>query len=327
MSNQIYQEVYEAALALLSHDQEGNIERLLRKILEWERNNPSTDIYHGFEWFEVHGDPRTLNSLVLKNILRVTLKTNKCTRYRITDSKAVEEALKNYDRLATQEEVTEEMPTDLFSIIVNHEHKKELIKRSLNAEKPVSCLLWGSVASAKTLFLEDLTKLPHSQFVLGSSLTKAGIFEVLFISRPRYLIIDELDKVEDQSNLTALLSLMERGTVTETKYRRHNTIRLTTWVFASANDIRKIPPELMSRFLWRGLEFQEYTMDEFYEVVVTVLKQRENIPESLALYIAEKVLQELQSRDVRDAVKVARLLKHKTKEDVDLLIEILRKPK
>ncbi len=300
------------------------MERLLRDVLEWERNNPSTDIYHGWEWFQVHGDPRTLNSLVIKRVLKVTLKTNKCTIYRSLDPKAIEKALNDYAGVLAQEEKTEEFPEDIFSIIVGHEQKKEILRRSLIAEKPVSCLLHGSVASAKTLFLEELSRLPHSRFVLGSSLTRAGIYEVLFNYRPTYLIVDELDKVDDQSNLTALLSLMERGIVAETKYRRHRYIQLTTWVFASANEFRKIPKELLSRFLWRGLHFRDYTVDEFYEVVVTILKQRENIPESLALYIAERVQQAMESRDVRDAVKVARLLRKKTKKDVDFLIEILK---
>lgn len=326
MSSQV-SEVYVAALTLLSHDPEGNKERLLRGILEWEKNNPppKDDIYHGFEWFEVHGDPRTLNSLVIKRLLRVTLKTNKCTRYRTVDAKPIEKALNDYEGVVAQEEKTEEIPEDLFTIIVNHEHKKEILKRSLDAGKPVSCLLWGSIASAKTLFLEELTRLPHSHFVLGSSLSKAGIFEVLFNERPRFLIIDELDKVDDQSNLTALLSLMQSGIVTETKYRRHRTVRLKTWVFASANNINRIPPELKSRFL--PLNFRDYSVDEFYEVVVTILKERENTPKSLAVYIAEKVLQDLESRDVRDAVKIARLLKTKNKEDVDFLVEILKKQK
>lgn len=327
MSTQVFQGVYGAALGLLSHDPEGNIERLLRDALEWERNNPPTGEYpqyHGWEWFEVHGDPRTLNKLVIKKILRVTCKTNKCTNYRTLDSKAIEKALNDYQGVVPPEEKPEEMPEDIFSIIVGHEQKKEILRRSLLAEKPVSCLLHGTVASAKTLFLEELSRLPHSRFVLGSSLTRAGIFEVLFNYRPTYLIVDELDKVDDQSNLTALLSLMERGLVTETKYKRHRRVQLTTWVFASANEFRKIPKALLSRFLWRGLRFRDYTVDEFYEVVVTILKQRENVPEHLALYIAERVNVAMESRDVRDAVKVARLLRKKTKKDVDFLIEILR---
>lgn len=317
-------EVYVSVLTLLSHDAEGNIEGLLHRILDWEVSHPPERDVYGFEWYDVHGDPRTLNSLVIKSVLRVTLKTNKCTLYRTVDQKAIEKALDDYQGLTAQPE-EEEIPKDLFNIIVDHEDKKFMIHRSLVADKPVGCLLWGSIASAKTLFLEELRRLPQSHLILGSSLTKAGIFEVLFNERPRYLIIDELDKIDDQDNLSALLSLMERGTITETKYRRHRTMRLKTWVYASANNITKIPRELLSRFL--KLRFRDYTTDEFYEVVVTVLKERENVSESLALYIAQKVIRDMESSDVRDAVRIARLLKDKSKEDADRIIEILKKQK
>lgn len=297
---------YTSALTLLSHDQDGSMERLLNKILEWEEIHPPENEHYGFEWYEVYGDPRTLNSLVTKEVLRITLKTNKSTVYRSKDPKATKRALLDYQGMIAQPEEVEEIPEDLFRIIVDHEGKKEILRRSLDAERPVHVLLWGSVASAKTLFLEEFRRLPGNHFILGSSLTKAGIYDVLFNERPNYLVIDELDKIDDQGNLAALLSLMESGIVTETKYRRHRFIRLKTWVYASANDIRKIPLELKSRFLM--LRFKDYTRDEFYDVVVTVLREREGIKEPLGLYIAEKVIRELDSSDVRDTVKVTRLL-------------------
>jgi Holliday junction DNA helicase RuvB len=179
--------------------------------------------------------------------------------------------------------------------------------------------------SAKTLFLEELARLPHSRFILGSSLTRAGLLDVLFNERPRYLIIDELEKIDDVENLSALLSLMHKGYVTETKFRRHRTVRLKTWVFASANTILNLPKELLSRFLL--LRFRDYTDDEFREVTVDVLREQEGVPESLGIYIAEKVLRELSSRDVRDPCKIARLLKEKTAKEVDNLIEILKRQK
>lgn len=318
-------QTYAGALTLLSHDQEGDIERLFRRILEFEATHPPENQYYGWEWYEVHGDPRTLNNMVVKEILKVALKTNKATIYRMKDPKAIEQALLDYQGMIAQPEEVEEIPEDMFRIIVAHEEKKEILHRSLDAEKPVHVLLWGSVASAKTLFLQELARLPSSHFILGSSLTKAGLFDVLFNERPLYLVLDELDKIGDPDNLSALLSLMETGIVTETKYRRHRFLRLKTWVYASANDIRKIPLELKSRFL--KLQFRDYTPEEFYEVVVTMLREREGISESLSLYIAQKVLQELGSGDVRDAVKIGRLLKEKKKSDVDLIVDILKKQK
>lgn len=318
-------EIYSNILSVLSHDSDGRMKQLLETILEWERTHPSQSEYDGFEWHMVFADPRTLNSLVTRRILKIVFKSNKCCMYRVVDLEALEKALADYEGSFVQEPTTETLPMDLFKIIIGHEDKKEILMRSLNSKRPVHILLWGTVASAKTLFLEELARLPRKRFILGSSLTKAGIFDVLFNERPRYLIIDELDKIDDMENLSALLSLMHKGYVTETKYRRHRTVRLKTWVYGSANDIRRLPPELLSRFTL--LKFKDYTDDEFREVVVSVLLQQEGIHENLGIYIADKVLNSLNSHDVRDAVKVSRLLKTQSKEDVDKIITILKKQK
>jgi Holliday junction DNA helicase RuvB len=251
------------------------------------------------------------------------MKTNKTCNYRLTDTKAVERAIGDYQAMAAPQEETAEIPPNLFDVVIGHEDKKDIIFRSLSSDRPVPCLLYGSPASAKTLMLEELSRLPSSKFVLGSNLSKAGLFEVLFNERPKYLILDELDKVDDEDNLSALLSLTERGGITETKYRRYRMVKLKTWVFASANRIDRLPPELLSRFT--KLRFRDYTDGEFLEVAVKVLTLREGVAESLAEYIADRIIRVLNSRDVRDAVRVSRLLKDRDKADVDLIINILSK--
>lgn len=320
------QAVYDSALSLLTKDNEGNYERLLQEILAWEEAHPRRTKYDGFEWHHVHGDARTLNALVVRGILDVAFKSNKSCLYKISNKRALTKALRDYKgSMAEEKDAVKEVPRDLFDIIVGHEAKKDLIRRSIKSTKPVPILLWGTPASAKTLMLEELSRLPDSKMVLGSSLTKAGLYEILFNERPTYLILDELDKIDDSQNLAALLSLMERGLLSETKYRRHKTIRLKCWVFASANETKKLPRELMSRFLL--LRFSDYTDDEYGDVVVNVLRDREGISESLAIYISQKVLRDLRSKDVRDSVKISRLLKRKTKREVDYVVEILRKQK
>lgn len=323
MSSTINQEVHGTVLGLLSHDPEGSMQKILESIIEWERSHPPKTEYDGFEWWTVHADPRTLNTLVTRRVLKIVMKSNKYCNYRAMDLPAMEKALADYQGSFTQEVVEEKIPTDLFRLVVGHEDKKEIILRSLKAEKPVNCLLFGTVASAKTMILEDLGRLPQNRFILGSSLTRAGLFDVLYNERPHYLIIDELDKIEDVENLSVLLSLMHKGFISETKYRRHRTLRLKTWVFASANDISRLPRELLSRFT--PLRFRDYTEDEFYDVVVNVLREQESVAENLAVYIAQKVLRDLSSRDTRDAVKVARLLKEQTKVDVDKIVDIMKR--
>lgn len=309
-------------LSLLSNNPE--MEALLLRIVEWEKDHPAKTQYDGFSWFDVHGDPRTLNTLVARGVLNVVFKSNKSTGYRLADVDSVEEALGQYQGLTRlPDEAETDIPPDLFKVIVGHEEKKDIIQRSISAQQPVHCLLWGSVASAKTLFLEELARLGRSHFCVGSNLSKAGIFDVLFNERPRYLIMDEVDKIDDSENLSCLLSLMERGLVTETKFRRLRSLKLRTWVFASANNVARIPTELMSRF--SKLRFQDYTPEEFLEISVSVLKEREHVPDLTALYIGNKVLQEFRSRDVRDCVRIARLLRNMTKEEVDTVVGILKR--
>jgi Holliday junction DNA helicase RuvB len=282
----------------------------------------------GFEWYEVQAAPQLLNKLVREGFLVVSYKSNKSTMYKVVDPKSLAIMIEQVEHLIREGEVEAEygpieIPQDLFSIIVGHDDVKEVINRSLQSENPVHILLHGSIASAKTMFLEELARLPKSRFVVGSSLTKAGLIEVLFEDKPRFLIIDELDKIETEDNLAALLSLMERGIVTETKYRRHRSLTLKTTVFASANRLERIPAELLSRFL--KLYFRDYTPQEFIEVTVDVLTKREKVSPQVAFHIGEKVLKELGSKDVRDCVKISRLLKQKTIEEVDELVELLKK--
>ena len=111
----------------------------------------------------------------------------------------------------------------------------------------------------------------------------------------------------------------------ETKHRKHRKIELTCSVFAGSNRIDNLPPELLSRFV--VLNFRQYTPDEFMEVATHVLIKREGVPDHIALYIAQKCMQQLGTRDPRDPVKVARLLKEPTKEDVDSIIQKLRERK
>jgi hypothetical protein len=55
-------------------------------------------------------------------------------------------------------------------------------------------------ASAKTMFLESLSKLKSSYFVDGVSATKSGLIDCLFLHNPKYLLIDEIDKISAKDN-------------------------------------------------------------------------------------------------------------------------------
>ena len=111
----------------------------------------------------------------------------------------------------------------LFGDIIGYEHIKRLFRIALGSDSAVHILLVGPPASAKTMFLTSLVKLKNSYFADGANSTKAGMIDYLFENRPKYLLIDEIDKMSSK-NQAFLLNLMETGITSETKYGK-TTVR------------------------------------------------------------------------------------------------------
>jgi DNA replicative helicase MCM subunit Mcm2 (Cdc46/Mcm family) len=84
-----------------------------------------------------------------------------------------------------------------FEEIIGHNDIKRIIVKAIDSNKPVHILLVGSLASAKTMFLtEIMLRFKSSLFVVGRNTTKAGLLNQLFESRPKFLLIDELEKMK-----------------------------------------------------------------------------------------------------------------------------------
>ena len=207
-----------------------------------------------------------------------------------------------------------------FEEIVGHDDIKQIFAKAILSNRPVHLLLVGSPGSAKTLFLTEVMRYyKDSYFVVGSNTTKAGLVNQLFERRPKFLLIDELEKmsVTDQ---TSLLHLMETGIISETKINKTRQMELVSWVFGTANSCEKIIEPLLSRFV--VLEIPEYTFEQFKEIAITRLT-KEDVDESIARAIADKVWNELGSKDVRDAIKVVRLAS--SIGEVPSLISLMKK--
>jgi ATP-dependent protease Clp ATPase subunit len=69
---------------------------------------------------------------------------------------------------------------------------------ALDSIHPSSILLSGPPASAKTLFLQSLMKLQNSYFIDCSNATKSGLVDYIFENKPKYLLLDELDKLSSK---------------------------------------------------------------------------------------------------------------------------------
>jgi Holliday junction DNA helicase RuvB len=210
----------------------------------------------------------------------------------------------------------------LFDDIVGFEDVKVLFEMAIKAERPVHLLLCGPPSSGKSLFMNSLTRgLERSYYAVGSSSTKSGIFDYLFEYRPRYFIIDELEKM-NKKDQTSLLNLMESGILTELKHKQQRTTQLKTWVFASCNSTDKLLTPLLTRF--RDIHFKPYTEEEFVEVVVNVLDREEGIDRDTALLIADGVYNRLKSSNIRECIRIARLAKNDSAQ-VNRIIDIFAK--
>ena len=216
------------------------------------------------------------------------------------------------------ERLTAIKPEPLFENIVGYSDVKRLFHLSISSEKPVHLLLVGPPASAKTLFMLECMRLERSYFTLGSHSTRSGMIDYLFDKRPRYLIVDEIEHMP-MKDQTALLSLMEAGIISETKFQKTRNTHLKTWVFASSNATDRMLTPLLSRFV--VLHFKQYSLGSFHEVCVHILG-REGITPDVAAAIAEAVWTKLKSKDIRDCIKIGRLAK--TKEDVEWIVQTLR---
>jgi len=290
-----------------------------KRLIEVEAEGERREYYFGWEWFDAGIPTARLNKLVTLGIIKVRDKTSKRTSYGFVDREAIQEAVRLFEAKPEPEpERPPPLPPDLFEPIVGYEDVKQHLRRGLEAERPVHFLFIGPPSTAKTLFTMEIARLENARYALGSTSSKAGIAEFLLQNRPRYLIIDEIDKM-NMVDYSILLSLMQTGVVTRLKKGMTEAVEMKTWVFGAANFDDRIPPELMSRF--GKIYLHEYSREDFIRVAVNILSKRENTDPLLAQYIAEKLASS--TRDVRDAIRLARL--GRSREEVDEALKIMEK--
>jgi Holliday junction DNA helicase RuvB len=209
-----------------------------------------------------------------------------------------------------------------FENIVGYSDIKKLLFKSVVSKHPVNILLTGPPSSSKTAFLLDmLDGLDNAYYIDAVSVSGAGIIDHLFSNNTKYLLIDEIDKMKkiDQS---ALLNVMETGILSETKLKgKTRQKRMKLWIFATSNDIDKLSAPLRSRFM--ELHLKEYSCEEFMHIVCRLLEKKFRMNTELAHMIGDAVWNRMKSKDIRDAIKIARLTK--LYSDVEWLVDIQTK--
>lgn len=295
----------------------------VRRILEYEEDHKDDQHFNdlGWSWDDVRLPGPRLNQLVLAGIIEIVYKSRKNRGYLLVDREQIKKDLELYEAPLNYSPETDEeikFSESIFDDIINYNEVKDLFKKALKSEEPIHILMIGPPASAKSMFLFCLARLDGAHYALGSSSTKSGLSDFLIEYSPRILLIDELDKMNTH-DYSVLLSLCESGLVGETKYKRVRSVQLKCAVFAAANDAKKIPQEVKSRFI--VLRFKEYAKAEFLETAVKLL-MREGKDHDLATYIAEKIWH-FEKHDIRDCIQISRL--GDTKEEIDSTLKTLQK--
>ena len=223
-------------------------------------------------------------------------------------------------------EEDEEIPDNLFDTIVGLDDLKKLINMALHAREPVHIGLLGGPASAKSIILYELeTKLPRALYVDCSLSTKMGIGEQLEFHRPKYLLLDEFDKMK-ADDYKVLLNVMASQKYVKTVGRGNRVnINMRTWVIAVMNSL-DIPKTIQERFL-TIVKLKEYNRANAMKVMQAILSYDRNIDENIANYIARKVVDELGTKNIRRAIQITNMLTKNTYDEVDEIIELLKRSK
>lgn len=262
------------------------------------------------------------------DLFEVTLKSRSHTFYKFkVPIEEVEEKLKEYEMykqtvaypIVPEERKYLDIPEDFWDVVEGYDDIKEFFIASIKADRPCHILLVGGPATGKTLMLMEVERLSGSVFVTAGTATKVGIRDILLNNKPRFLVIDEVDKLSSPDDVSVLLTLMESQRVIVAKHKEYREEHMKTWVFAAANTTRGLPPEFLDRF--QIFYLKPYDKETLVKVIKKCLVKREGVNEELASYIATKVAEA--GGTVREAIRLARI--SRTKEEFDRYFSIVRK--
>lgn len=292
----------------------------LEELKEREWQEKGWGSYIGWEWHDVHASPQVLNKMVIAKLLNVTTSSRSGKTYMVNNRQVIKEVISNIES-ATEVPTHKEIPQDLFESIVGYDDVKQLVNMAIHSDKPVHILFSGPPASAKTMFLMELNRLPDSYYALAPSLTEAGLSNLIFTYKPKYLIIDEIDRLQWE-DIGQLNSLMATGIVSEVKYGKTRTIEISTRVFAAGIDVDRLPRDLLSRFI--RIKFKPYTYDEFVKISTAVMV-KEGILEDIAKDIAIKTWSIYgNNSDIRQCVYIGRIVRN-DRNMVEQIISVIRR--
>lgn len=301
---------------------------VLKDALEIEKGDgDSRPFASGWDYSEISETPQTLSRMAQEGLLEVSSRrSGKPNTYQVSNVEEAEQAIALVEDGGSVGDTEEddqdgdeedEIPEDLFDVVIGHEPVKDLLHRSMGTDQQTHFRLQGESSTAKSVFLTELERLPGAVYRSASGMTEVGLLDILMEDQPEYLLFDEIDKAEKEC-YTPLYELTEHGRVQKTISGSKVNIELNCNLVVTLNHPEKLPEELRKRMI--KLQFEEYDDSEYVEIVTRVLQGKFDIDEEVASFIAEYQLEELDDKNVREPEQIAKLSDN-DKEDVKEVIE------
>ena len=229
---------------------------------------------------------------------------------------------KSLFKRSNRETIREPPEEHFFSSIYGYSDIKKLLMRAMVSKESISILLSGPPASSKTIFLIEMTKgLDNTCYIDCTNTTGAGLIDRLFNNNIQYLLLDELEKMSKKDQ-NVLLNILETGMLIETKISKTRSKKLSNLkVFATTNNVDALSSPMRSRFM--EFHLPEYNYEQFCEIARKLLERRLGHSNRVADEIATAVWNEMNSKDIRDVLALAKLV-HNI-EDVSWLVQVRKK--
>jgi replication-associated recombination protein RarA len=151
-------------------------------------------------------------------------------------------------------------------------------------------------------------------FIDATNASGPGIVDKLFAyPSTKIILVDEMEKMTKRDQ-NMLLNILETGMLISTKVRKTREMKfIGIKLFATSNNIEQLSKPLRSRLM--EFHLPEYDFDEFREIVVRLTADRYQLGRDVADEIAFVVWHEMGTKDVRDALQLAKLVR--SIDDVD----------
>jgi len=182
-----------------------------------------------------------------------------------------------------------------WSDVIGYEEIKSVINRAINVDsgtKPTHLLICGAPGTSKTVFLKttEASLIEQSQnvhYIDTTTMSSSGVIQYLFENEVKYLLLDEIDKLELEHQ-RVFLNLLESGVLQETKSKkiRKKSMKQTT-IIATGNYMDKIMEPLLTRFM--TFEIPKYTKEQFYDIGQKLLISKYKKTKEIAFYIVDSV--------------------------------------